>query len=187
MWQIVDLLFVPVSGVMARKLSFLVYKFNSLKLYPHLYTRSIAYVTVIVGDFFSSNHLKVQWDFTDITRHRGNAIQRIILVMGNLSTHTGASLYKSFEPQIARRLLEKLKFVDTPKHGSWLNMAECEFSVLSRQCLSCRLPDRDTVRSGVNAWTVSRNQAGGAVNWRFTTEDARIKLKRLYPITADVN
>ena len=96
-------------------------------------------------------------------------------------------MYKSFEPQIARCLLEKLEFVYTPKHGSWLNMAECEFSVLSRQCLSRRLPDIDTVRSEVNAWTMSRNQAGGTVNWRFTTEDARIKLKRLYPITADVN
>ena len=113
--------------------------------------------------------------------------KRITLVMDNLSTHTGASLYKSFGPQVARRLLEKLEFVYTPKHGSWLNMAECEFSVLSRQCLDRRLPDIDTVRSEVNAWTVSRNQAGATVNWRFATEDARIKLKQLYPITAGVN
>lgn len=113
--------------------------------------------------------------------------KHITLVMDNLSTHTGASLYKSFEPQIARFLLEKLEFVYTPKHGSWLNMAECEFSVLSRQCLSRRLPDIDTVRSEVNAWTVSRNQAKGTINWRFTTEDARIKLKQLYPITATGN
>ena len=91
-------------------------------------------------------------------------------------------MYKSVEPQVARRLLEKLEFVYTPKHGSWLNMAECEFSVLSRQCLSRRLPDIKTVREEVDAWTTSRNQAGGTINWRFTTEDARIKLKQLYPI-----
>ena len=113
------------------------------------------------------------------------AAKRITLVMDNLSTHTGASLYKTFEPQMARRLLEKLEFVYTPKHGSWLNMAECEFSVLSRQCLSRRLPDRETVREEVNAWAASRNKAGNTVDWRFTTEDARIKLKRLYPDTTD--
>jgi transposase len=113
--------------------------------------------------------------------------KRITLVMDNLSTHTGASLYKAFEPQVARRLLEKLEFVYTPKHGSWLNMAECEFSVLSRQCFSRRLPDINTVRKEVDAWTTSRNQAGGTINWRFTTEDARIKLKQLYPITTGVN
>ena len=113
--------------------------------------------------------------------------KRITLVMDNLSTHTGASLYKSFEPQVARRLLEKLEFVYTPKHGSWLNMAECEFSVLSRQCLSRRLADIDMVRSEVNAWSTARNQAGGTINWRFTAEDARIKLKQLYPIITDVN
>ena len=101
----------------------------------------------------------------------------------NLSTHTGASLYKTFEPEIARRLLAKLEFVYTPKHGSWLNMAECEFSVLSRQCLNRRLPDIKAVRREVTAWTDSRNQAGNTVDWRFTTEDARIKLKTLYPCT----
>ena len=99
----------------------------------------------------------------------------------NLSTHTGASLYKTFEPELARRLLEKLEFVYTPRQGSWLNRAECEFSVLSRQCLNRRLPDINAVRREVTAWTASRNQAGHTVDWRFTTEDARIKLKTLYP------
>jgi len=119
----------------------------------------------------------VEEDFADA--------KRITLVMDNLSTHTGASLYKSFEPQVARRLLEKLEFVYTPKHGSWLNIAECEFSVLSRQCLSRRLPNITTVREEVNAWTALRNQAGSTVDWHFTTEDARIKLKKLYPCITD--
>ena len=111
--------------------------------------------------------------------------RRITLVMDNLNTHCGASLYKVFEPQVARALLERLEFVYTPKHGSWLNMAECEFSVLARQCLSRRLPDRETVKREVDAWCATRNQAGGTVNWRFTTADARIKLKQLYPAISD--
>lgn len=107
--------------------------------------------------------------------------KRITLVMDNLNTHTGASLYKVFPPERARALLEKLEIVYTPKHGSWLNIAECEFSVLSRQCLSRRLPDRQTVTKEVKAWVAVRNQQTKPVDWRFTTTDARIKLKRLYP------
>jgi len=107
--------------------------------------------------------------------------KRITLVMDNLNTHTGASLYKAFPPDMARRLLEKLEFVYTPKHGSWLNMAECEFSVLSRHCLSQRLPDMATVTAEVGAWVEWRNQQSKPADWRFTTEDVRIKLKRLYP------
>ncbi len=106
---------------------------------------------------------------------------KITLVMDNLNTHNGASLYKAFTPELARSLLDKLEFVYTPKHGSWLNMAECEFSVLSRQCLARRLPDRETVTNEVAAWTKDRNQNTASVDWRFSTEDARIKLKRLYP------
>ncbi|WP_292990259.1 transposase, partial [Nitrosomonas sp.] len=96
-------------------------------------------------------------------------------------THSGASLYKAFAPEHARRLLNKLEFVYTPKHGSWLNMAECEFSVLSRQCLARRLPDSVSVANEITAWTRSRNQNTASVDWRFSAEDARIKLKRLYP------
>ena len=107
--------------------------------------------------------------------------KRITLVMDNLNTHTGASLYKVFAPEMARALLDKLEFVYTPKHGSWLNMAECEFSVLSRQCLARRLPDRNTVARETAAWVDARNQMKKPVDWRFTTEDARIKLRRLYP------
>jgi transposase len=109
----------------------------------------------------------------------------ITLVMDNLNTHTGASLYKAFPAEMARALLKKLEFVYTPKHGSWLNMAECEFSVLSRQCLARRLPDMQTVTTQVGAWVEKRNQQSKPADWRFTTEDARIKLKRLYPILSD--
>jgi transposase len=105
----------------------------------------------------------------------------ITLVMDNLNTHTGASLYKAFAPELARALLDKLEFVYTPKHGSWLNMAECEFSVLSRQCLARRLPDMKTVSKEITAWVDDRNQNTEPADWRFTTDDARIKLKRLYP------
>ena len=93
----------------------------------------------------------------------------------NLSTHTGASLYKTFAPEKARALLGKLEFVYTPKHGSWLNLAECEFSVLSRQCLDRRIADIDTLRHEVSAWTEQRNRTSKPVEWRFTTDDARIK------------
>ena len=111
--------------------------------------------------------------------------QRITLVMDNLSTHTGASLYKTFAPAQARALLDKLEFVYTPKHGSWLNLAECEFSVLSRQCLDRRIADMDTLDNEVKAWTEHRNQTSKPVQWRFTTADARIKLRRLYPVISD--
>ena len=105
----------------------------------------------------------------------------IRLVMDNLNTHAGASLYKAFEPKEARRLLDKLEFCYTPKHGSWLNMAEIEFSLLSRQCLSDRMADRDHLTREVLAWVTHRNAIKNEMNWRFTTGDARIKLKHLYP------
>lgn len=107
--------------------------------------------------------------------------ERITLVMDNLNTHTGASLYKAFEPAEARRILNKLDIHYTPKHGSWLNMAEIELSVLSRQCLDRRIPDQETLIREVNAWEKRRNASPTPVNWRFTTDDARVKLRRLYP------
>jgi len=106
---------------------------------------------------------------------------KITLVMDNLNTHVGASLYKAFEPAEARRLLDKLELHYTPKHGSWLNMAEIELSVLSRQCLDRRIPDKETLKKEVQAWNKARNDYPSPMDWRFTTEDARIKLKRLYP------
>lgn len=105
----------------------------------------------------------------------------IVLVLDNLNTHTPAALYEVFPPAEARRLADKLEIHYTPKHGSWLNMAEIELSVLSRQCLDRRVPDFPTLATEVAAWQDQRNAAGGTVDWRFTTADARIKLKRLYP------
>ena len=107
--------------------------------------------------------------------------EKIVLVMDNLNTHKLASLYEAFPPAEARRIIEKLEIHYTPKHGSWLNMAEIELSVLHRQCLNARIPDQETLKEKVAAWENRRNSQGSSVHWRFTTEDARIKLHRLYP------
>ena len=107
--------------------------------------------------------------------------EKIVLVMDNLNTHKLASLYEAFEPAEARRIIEKLEIHYTPKHGSWLNMAEIELSVLQRQCLNRRIPNQPTLMTEVAAWEDHRNSVTYSVNWRFTTDDARIKLKRLYP------
>lgn len=106
---------------------------------------------------------------------------RITVIMDNLNTHKKSSMYEAFEPQEAKRILDRFEFHYTPKHGSWLNVAEIEFSVLSRQCLDRRIPDQETLKTEVNAWNKSRNNQMGKVDWQFTTEDARIKLRRLYP------
>jgi hypothetical protein len=108
--------------------------------------------------------------------------RRITLVMDNLNTHVMASLYKAFPPAEARRIWERLEVHYTPKHGSWLNMAEIELSVLSCQSLDCRIPDREVLRKVVAGWEEKRNTQGIIADWRFTTADARIKLKRLYPM-----
>ncbi len=107
--------------------------------------------------------------------------ERITVVLDNLNTHTPAALYAAFEPAEAKRIWDKLEFHYTPKHGSWLNMAEIELSVLSRQCLDRRIPDQETLKTEVAAWETERNTSGATVMWRFTTADARIKLKHLYP------
>jgi hypothetical protein len=107
--------------------------------------------------------------------------QKIVLMSDNLNTHKPAVLYEAFSPQEARRIIEKIAWHHTPKHGSWLNMAETELSTLTKQCLNRRIPDQDTLRAEVAAWEQSRNAARCRVDWQFTTHDARIKLKRLYP------
>jgi len=111
--------------------------------------------------------------------------QAIVLVMDNLNTHKVASLYEAFTPDEARRLANKLEIHYTPKHGSWLNMAETELSTLTKQCLDVRIPDQEILATEVAAWTDTRNAAKAKVDWQFTTADARIKLKRLYPIIQD--
>ena len=111
--------------------------------------------------------------------------EKIVLVMDNLNTHTPASLYEAFPAAEAKRLADKLEIHYTPKQGSWLNMAEIELSVLAEQCLDRRVPDRATVEREVAAWEAERNAAGRRITWRFTTADARIKLKHLYPAFED--
>ena len=107
---------------------------------------------------------------------------KIVLVMDNLNTHKLASLYEAFEPERARDVIERLEIHHTPKHGSWLNMAEIELSVLARQCLDRRIGDAEELREEIIAWEDDRNARQIGVNWQFTTADARIKLRKLYPV-----
>ena len=107
--------------------------------------------------------------------------KRIVLVMDNLNTHAIGSLYAAFEPAEARRIARRLEIHYTPRHGSWLNMAEIEIGAMARQCLDRRIPDRDSLRREVAAWQERRNRDSVRVDWRFTTDDARIRLKSLYP------
>ena len=110
---------------------------------------------------------------------------RIRLIQDNLNTHNPVFLYEVFKPTEAKRILDKLEFHFTPKHGSWLNMAEIEFSVLSRQCLNRRIGDESSLVQEINSWVNNRNHSQATVNWQFTTDDARIKLKKLYPSIND--
>lgn len=107
---------------------------------------------------------------------------KIRLIMDNLNTHTVSSLYEAFPPNEARELAKRLDIHYTPKHGSWLNIAEIELSFLGRQCLDRRIDLLDVLNENVHAWTTSRNASQKGVDWQFTTDDARIKLKRLYPV-----
>lgn len=136
------------------------------------------------------------WRHVDVTERRTNAdfaqqmrelvdvhfpdAEIIRVVLDNLSTHSGAALYESFEPSEARRIFRKLEFHYTPKHGSWLNMAEIEISVLGRQCLDQRIDNAERLRTVVQTWEADRNREGTRTNWRFTVTDARVKLHRLY-------
>jgi len=117
-------------------------------------------------------------DLSDIHFPRA---KKIVLVQDNLNTHAKASLYEAFPPDEARRLVERFDWRHTPKHGSWLNMAESELGVLASQCLDRRIPDKQTLTREVAAWQDRRNKHQTKADWRFTTADARIKLKRLYP------
>lgn len=118
---------------------------------------------------------------TLVDEHYSTA-KTIVLVMDNLNTHNKASLYEAFEPHEAKRLADRLEIHYTPKHGSWLNMAEIELSHLSRQCLDRRIESKEILKNETTAWMNERNQRKTTANWQFTVEDARIKLKRLYPL-----
>jgi hypothetical protein len=108
--------------------------------------------------------------------------EKIILVMDNLATHKPAALYETFPPDEAKRIWDRFEFVYTPKHGSWLNMAEIELNVLMGQCLKRRIENKDIVKQEVKAWEKNRNNKEASINWQFTNDKARIKLKKLYPI-----
>jgi hypothetical protein len=121
------------------------------------------------------------WFVKNLLDGRYRNAERVVLVMDQLNTHATASLYETFEPPEARRLAERLEIHYTPKHGSWLNMAEIELGVMTRQCIGHRTPDCGLLAAQVRAWTAARNRRRRRVDWRFTTSDARVKLKRLYP------
>ena len=130
---------------------------------------------------------RTQIDFAEVIRELCDELypdaQKIVLVLDNLNTHTIASLYEAFEPVMARRLVEKLEIHYTPKHGSWLNMAEIELSVLSRQCTNDYFENADQLAQRIEAWERKRNNEKTSIDWRLTTADARIKLRKLYPST----
>ena len=119
--------------------------------------------------------------FLEDIANQNEGVEKITLVMDNLNTHVPGSLYETFQPDKAKAILDRFEFVYTPKHGSWLNMAEIELNVLTGQCLNRRIDDIEVVREEVTAWAKFRNNKNAKVNWQFTTEDARIKLSRLYP------
>lgn len=159
--------------------------------FDHVYTRNgvanlfIAYEplrgwrTVQVTD----HRRRIEWAhfMASLIRGRYRRAEKIILVMDQLNTHSAASFYEAFAPREAQRLSSKIEIHHTPKHGSWLNMAEIELSALSRQCLSRRIANRNTLESQIERWVMDRNKSEASIDWQFETKDARIKLKSLYP------
>jgi transposase len=130
----------------------------------------------------TARRTKTDWaHFIEDIAVRYPKAERITLVMDNLNTHNPAALYETFVPEKAKALWDRFEFVYTPKHGSWLNMAEIEINVMVRQCLNRRIADIDTMRHEVAAWQAHRDQLKAKIDWQFTTDTARVKLKRLYP------
>ena len=132
------------------------------------------------------NETRTAVDFAGVLKYASDMLyphaEKIVLVTDNLNIHEVASLYKAFPPEEAHRLANRFEWHFTPKHGSWLNMAEIEIGVMSRQALAKPFPDMDSFKKQVKEWTVKRNITCNKINWQFTTEDARIKLKKLYPV-----
>ena len=159
--------------------------------YDYEYKRNgVANLFMIFEPLIGKRHVKVtqrrtKIDWAYCVREMVDQIypdaEQIVLVMDNLNTHNKSSLYEAFEPAEAKRIADKLEIHYTPKHGSWLDMAEIELGILARQCLSRRIDNMEQFKDEVDAWQAIRNTAKAKVNWRFTTKDARIKLKRLYP------
>jgi len=159
--------------------------------YDFEYKRNgVANLFMIFEPLAGKRHVRVTWrrtkiDWAHCVREMVDQIypdaEQIVLVMDNLNTHNKSSLYEAFEPAEAKRIADKLEIHHTPKHGSWLDMAEIELGILSRQCLSRRIDNMEQLKDEVAAWQAIRNTAEAKVNWRFTTDDARIKLRKLYP------
>lgn len=164
---------------------------QSVEKYDYEYERTgvsniFLYIEPLKGIFITKvteRRTKIDWAITikELVDERYPNVEKIVLVMDNLNTHVGASLYERYPPAEAKRLLDTLDIHYTPKHGSWLNMAEIGLSMLSKQCLKRRIPNRATLTKEVNAWTKKINLSRKKINWQFTTADARIKLRRLYP------
>ena len=131
----------------------------------------------------TDHRTRVDWalEIKNLLDHHYPNAEKVILVMDNLNTHSGASLYEAFPPHEARRLLDRLEIHYTPKHGSWLNIAEIELRIVSTQCLNRRIPDKKTLKREMAKWQKDRNFLKSKIDWRFSVDDARIKLKRLYP------
>ena len=159
--------------------------------YDYEYKRNgVANLFMIFEPLVGKRHVKVtqrrtKIDWAYCVREMVDQIypdaEQIVLVMDNLNTHNKSSLYEAFEPAEAKRIADKLEIHYTPKHGSWLDMAEIELGILARQCLSRRIDNMEQLKDEVAAWQVIRNTAEAKVNWRFTTKNARIKLRKLYP------
>ncbi len=163
----------------------------SLERFDHVYVRNgvaslflafeplKAWRTVTVTD----QRRRLEWAefIRSLLTGRYRRAEKLVLVMDQLNTHSAASLYEAFPPAIAKRLADRLEIHYTPKHGSWLNMAEIELSVLGRECLDRRIAQRNTLTREIEHWLTARNTRQNSVNWQFTTADARIKLRRLYP------
>jgi len=139
--------------------------------------------------FVSVTETKTKKDWAmlmkEIADKRYPNAEKIILISDNLSTHKPAAFYDTFEPDEAKRIWDRFELIHTPKHGSWLNMAEIELNVLMRQCLKRRIDNIDTMKEEVNAWQEDRNNKEATINWQFTNDKARLKLKRLYPTISD--
>ena len=157
---------------------------------PEYRRNGTASVFMMSAPLEAKRHVRVRQhrkreDFAEVIRELCDEFypdaEKIVVVMDQLNTHDIASLYQAFEPEMARRLAEKLEIHHTPKHGSWLNMAEIELSVLSRQCLDDYFESSDELAGQIAEWERLRNKSNAGIDWRFTTADARIKLKRLYP------
>lgn len=164
---------------------------GSVERYDHVYTRNgVASLFVAFEPLRSwrtvwvtEQRRRLEWAqfVSSLIRSRYQRAKKLILVMDQLNTHSPASFYEAFKPKEAQWLASKIEIHYTPKHGSWLNMAEIEFSALSRQCLNRRIAHRDTLDRQIQTWVENRNEAKSTVNWQFKTKDARIKLASLYP------